>query len=84
MKITIRVSGLEGSVNEFSAGVYDFKSDRRLHYEIFPTNKNMTYSFIVGENIEGLAFCVYAGVAGNTKGHELRIRGFEVFGEKIV
>ena len=74
---------IEGSTDTFSAGVYDFKNDRRVHYEIYPVSQEVYFSFIVGENIEGLAFCVYAGIAGKTKGQELRIRELEVFGESI-
>lgn len=83
MKITIRISGIEGSVDRLSAGIYDFKNEDILHYEEYSTLEDIIFSFITGDDIEGLGFCVYAGIAGSTQGQQIRMRHFEVWGEKL-
>lgn len=82
-KFTIRISGIKGNMKKFTAGVFDFKNNRKLHYEDYVVSKGAVLSFAVGENIEGLAICVYAGIAGKTQGQELFIERFEVWKDDL-
>ena len=82
-KLSVRISDIEGSEEEFTAGVYDFKNNKILHYENYPVSQGMSMCFATGDIIDGLAFCVYAGISGKTQGHELRMQSFEVWEEDL-
>lgn len=82
-KLTVRISGVEGSVEKFTVGIYDFKNERRLHYQDYKITDTVELTFATGENIEGVAVCVYAGLAGKTQGQKLMMGNFEVYEEVL-
>ncbi len=82
-KIIINVHGVKGNVERFTAGVFDFKNNKILHYNNYDVSDEASMCFVTGANVEGLAFCIYAGIVGNTQGKELRINKFEVFQENL-
>ena len=77
--MTIRISDVSGSVEKFTVGIYDFRHNRKIHYEDYNVSNDVVISFATGENITGLALCIYAGVAGSTHEQELHIGKFEVW-----
>lgn len=82
-KIIICISGIGGSVDKLTLGIFDFRNNRKLHYENCKTSDEIIISFATGENIDGLALCIYAGIAGKTQGQEVSVNKFEVWEDKL-
>lgn len=82
-KICVCIRGISGSVNKVTAGIFDFKNNQILHYDNFDISKEIKMCFVTGENIDGLAFNIYAGIFGKTQGQELSISDFEVWEESL-
>ena len=80
----MKVSGIKANFDEYTAGVYDFKNDRIIKYEIRSTKAESVFEFILGEHVENLAFCIYAGVHRYTAGKELEVGEFTIVWEPLV
>jgi len=68
---------------KFTAGFFDFKNQKPLHYEMFDASKSVILTFVTGENLEEVALCIYAGVAGRTKGEMISIGQMEIYCEDL-
>lgn len=61
------------SIQEFTAGLFDYKSSKIIKYNTYRINVENSFVFYCGENISGIGFCLYAGIFRKTKGHSLKI-----------
>ena len=68
---TIALNNVKCSVPEYTAGFYDFKNKRKLHYEKCQTSSPHVFHCVVGRDAEEIAFVVYAGIAGQCQGQWL-------------
>ena len=77
MFYTIEVD-LEVEYPNCSVGLVNHKTGESIHAAFFSTDKRIQYSFITGDNIEGLQFVIHAGIFGQSQGKILLIRNFTV------
>lgn len=77
-KYAIRLKGISAAFIEFTAGLHDFIDNQAVQYEVYSTTNECWFNFCLTDEIEGLAFCIYAGRRGNTSGNAMRVDEFSV------
>ena len=69
-------------VSQFTVGIYDFKQRKVIKFTEYPLLDTVVVSFSLGADIDGLALCVYAGIAGKTRNHSLSIENIVVYSRR--
>lgn len=65
-------------IENFTAGLYDFVNNKIIKYNMYKVNANNEIRFFLGERINGIAFCIYAGLFAHTKGNSIIIDYLDV------
>ena len=76
---SIHLSGITSDVDEFTLGLYDFAHNRIIQYDTYEVAGDAWFSFSVEKNVDGVGFCFYAGIFGDTCGHNMHVDNFTVY-----
>ncbi|MBO6290698.1 MAG: hypothetical protein J6N51_00335 [Selenomonas sp.] len=83
---TIALNNVKCSVPEYTAGFFDFKRKQILHYEKCKASETKVFHCVVGQQVEGIAFVIYAGIAGHCQGQWVNVEdvliGWHLLGEE--
>ena len=82
-RYNVHLSNIEADFDEFTMGLYDFKNECVVKYEIFPTLGEINFNFDTKQNVDGLALCIYAGINGETRGKTMTIGNMEVIAASL-
>lgn len=75
----VHLDKVECSMAEFTVGIYDFEQKRMLHMEKCRPGERSCFHFMTGPDAREVAFLVYAGVSGQTKGQYVSVDEFAVY-----
>lgn len=70
-------------IQQFTIGLFDFKKEKIVKYINYNFADRVCLSFVLGNHIDGIGLCIYAGISGETWNQSLSIDDIHIYKESI-